>query len=97
MIAGLGLWGWKNERYTPIQLLRGGGVMSDSMTLSDDPKKALHEIAGYLRSVSMGSNRAVWDTEESKEIIGYYQRTEWLMGLLEIADECDRIVLVGPA
>jgi len=64
--------------------------MSEQITLDSDPKVALKEIAGYLRTVDMSGERAIQDVDY--ETIGYYQLVEWCQGLLEIADECDRII-----
>jgi len=53
-----------------------------------DPKEALRQIVGYLRTVNMNPDRAFL---EDGETLGYWQCTEWLEGLLEIADECDSL------
>ncbi|ARN69164.1 hypothetical protein FORC36_4647 (plasmid) [Vibrio vulnificus] len=79
--------------------------MSDhKLVLSDDPKKALKEIASYLRSVNTSPDRVVTETydcecgepqrcdcEKESEIVGYWQTPEYLEGLMEMADECERI------
>ncbi len=66
---------------------------NDPMTLdTDEPKEALRQIAGYLRCVTVNKDRAVI---KNGEIVGYFQTEEYLKGLLEIADECDRIIAVG--
>lgn len=57
--------------------------------LSDDPKKALLEIASYLETVEMNRNRKV---VENGEVVGYWQTPEWCSGLGEIAGECHRLV-----
>lgn len=63
--------------------------MSEPMTLdTTDPREALRQISNYLRTVSLSPDRSV---VVDGETIGYYQLTEWLEGLNEIADECDRI------
>lgn len=63
----------------------------EPMTLdTNDPVEALRQIASYLRCLEMKSGRKV-TTEDGTEILGYWQQTEYLQGLLEIADECDRI------
>jgi hypothetical protein len=59
------------------------------MTLSLDPKIALGEISSYLRTLSTKSDRAV---KQDGEIVGFWQTGEWLDGLIEIADECDKIM-----
>lgn len=58
------------------------------MILESDPIKALKEISGYLRCVST-SGREVKSAEG--ELESYWQTPEFLQGLLDIADECDRI------
>lgn len=78
------------------------------MKLSNLAGEALHEIASYLRSVSQTRDRAIREVPQAGEgsalrvsaatlkdplIVGFYQLTEWIDGLLEIADECDRLVL----
>ena len=61
----------------------------EPMTLdTDDANEALKQIAGYLRTVDLSSTRSV---VINHEFVGYWQCEEWLQGLLEIADECDRI------
>ncbi len=55
---------------------------------TDEPNEALRQIASYLRTVDMTRDRAVIQDGETE---GFWQRTEWLEGLKEIADECDRI------
>jgi hypothetical protein len=65
--------------------------MDDKMTLeTNDPKEALRQIANYLRTVNMSRERAV---VSDGELHGFWQCTEWLEGLKEIADECDRILI----
>lgn len=65
----------------------------EPMTIdTDEPKEALRQIASYLRTVTMHKSRAVLDEEGNIE--GYYQLTEWLQGLIEIAGECDRIIAI---
>lgn len=75
------------------------------MTLPDEPLEALSQIAGYLRTVNMRRGDAICEVErdgqsrlsigtsslEDPSIIGHWQCKEWLEGLLELADECDRI------
>ncbi len=65
----------------------------EKIKLSDDPKVALEEIGAYLRSISMNMERAVTEKEENGDsyVVGYYQTTEYLVGCLEIAEECERI------
>ena len=67
--------------------------MSDPMTLEDDPLKALHEIAGYLRCISFHPSRKTFGCDG--ELSGYSQTEEYLQGCLEIADECERIINKG--
>ena len=63
--------------------------MHDPMTLdTNEPNEALRQIANYLRTVDLSADREV---TFDGEVIGYYQLTEWLHGLKEIAGECDRI------
>lgn len=64
---------------------------SDPIKLPDDPLKAMHEIKGYLRSLSKAHCRAAYDSHD-EEIVGYWQTEEWLDGLLDIANECERIL-----
>lgn len=59
------------------------------MTLCDEPKAALKEIAGYLRCVST-KGREIKDGDG--ELLGYWQTPEYLQGCLDIAAECERIV-----
>ncbi len=66
----------------------------EPMTLeTDEPNEALRQIANYLRCLSMKDYRAVTNSFSSDhvELLGYWQTEEYLQGLLEIADECDRI------
>ncbi len=76
----------------------------DKMTLSSELPQALHEIGRYLRTVNKSLSYAVREVSEVEPrlrfgartlkdplIIGFYQLTEWIEGLLEIADECDRL------
>lgn len=86
---------------------------TDRMTLPDDPREALREIAGYLATVDMRPERAVCEHEDPEgcqprlsvrsyfknadpSIIGYYQLTGWLKGVLELAQECERIAALIP-
>lgn len=65
---------------------------NDPMTLeTDDPVEALRQIAIYLRTVDMSNARAVRANPDSENVSGFWQCTEWLEGLNEIANECDRI------
>lgn len=82
-------------------------MANEPMKLSDDPRQALREIAGYLITLDMRAERAVCEHEDPEgcqprlsvrsyvkndpSIIGYYQLTGWLQDLLGIADECERI------
>lgn len=59
-----------------------------SIKLPDDPKEALRHIASYLRTARTDRSRT---HVEGSDVVGYYQCTEWLNGLQEIASECDRI------
>lgn len=61
---------------------------------TNDPKEALQVIANYLRTVSLKDSRRVVErfSFDHVETLGFWQSTEWLEGLLEIADECDRII-----
>lgn len=65
----------------------------EPMTIdTDDPNEALRQIANYLRTVCIQDHRAVKaGPDYDQKIVGYYQLTEWLQGLLEIAEECERI------
>ena len=65
--------------------------MSEPITLENEPLAALHEIKGYLRSLSKTHGRKVID-QTTGEIDGYWQTAEWLDGLLDIANECERII-----
>ena len=65
--------------------------MNKPITLESESLAALHEISSYLRSLSMSNDRKVIE-EETSEIDGYWQTTEWLEGLIDIANECDRII-----
>jgi hypothetical protein len=70
-------------------------VSNDPMTLeTNDPKEALRQIASYLRCVKMTGSRAVKEPYSSDhiELLGYWQTEAYLNGLLELADECDRII-----
>jgi hypothetical protein len=75
------------------------------ITLSNNPVEALHEIASYLRTVRMDKRNAVGEFEKDgnsrdmvaplqpdhPQLIGYFQLTGWLQGLIDIADECERV------
>lgn len=64
----------------------------DPIELPDDPLAALGEIKGYLRSLNKTEHRAVRDPVITSDIWGYWQTPEWLDGLLDIANECERII-----
>lgn len=67
------------------------------VTLPDDPRKALAEIAAYLRTVQRGPDRSVRDPVHYADgIIGQWQTPEWLDGLVDIALECDRLAVPPP-
>ena len=63
--------------------------MIDPIKLPDNIPEALNDIAKYLKWVNMGIFRAVHDTDG--DVMGYYQTTKYLQGLLDIADECERL------
>ena len=57
--------------------------MSEKIELPKDPKRAMHEASSYINCISTNGDRAVKDCDG--EIIGYYQLTEYLDGLKDIA------------
>lgn len=59
------------------------------ITLPDDPKASLEQISQYLRTLSTHPARAI---RQDEEVIGFWQCSDWLDGLHDIADECDRLV-----
>lgn len=62
--------------------------------LSNDPVYALSQIAGYLRTMRKAPGRRL-KFDEINTV--YWQTEEWLDGLIEIADECDRIAALPPS
>lgn len=60
------------------------------MNLSPDPETALWQIAVYLRTVRIEPSRAVFDLQDRNEALGYWQTSDWLDGLLEMADAIDQ-------
>lgn len=65
------------------------------MKLSDDPKEALREIAGYLRSVRTDNGRKHYEKRGpeglGREFVGYWQTEDWFTGLAEIMAEAERV------
>jgi 2'-5' RNA ligase len=65
------------------------------ITLCNDPKCALTEIANYLATVVDEPWRAVLDSERvfgrRREIVGYWQTSEWIEGLRQLAKEAQRV------
>jgi hypothetical protein len=65
------------------------------ITLPDDPKLALQEIASYIRSVRDGRDRAHYQADDPQglvsELAGYYQTPEWIEGLKQCAAEAERV------
>jgi hypothetical protein len=63
--------------------------------LPDDPRKALSEIASYLRTARTDNDGRHYEPRGpeglGREHVGYWQPPEWLDGLAEIATEADRI------
>jgi hypothetical protein len=64
-----------------------------TITLPDDQKLALQEIASYIRSVRDGRDRAHWQDEGMGrvELAGYWQTPEWIEGLKQCAAEAERV------
>lgn len=62
----------------------------NAIKLSDDPKKSLLEIRSYLSTVKRTPDRK---TIQDGEAVGYWQCPDWIDGLHQIADECERIAL----
>jgi len=65
-------------------------VTFEPIKLKDELIPALEQISSYLRTVRLGLDRAV--KQEGFEV-GYWQTIDWLSGLLEIAGECDRLIV----
>ncbi len=65
-------------------------MSDDKIILSDDPSTALQQIASYLKAARLDSDRQVCD-EDEHEVIGYWQTPEYITGLHEIAEECERV------
>ncbi|MGR5465352.1 hypothetical protein ACPV5G_20660 [Photobacterium damselae] len=55
---------------------------------SNDPIKALQQVAAEIRALRKGNDRAVMC---SGEIVGYWQTTDYIDFLLEMADECEQV------
>lgn len=63
------------------------------ITLSDDPIKALEEIASYLSAVNYSMDRKVVEEDGGEPfIVGFIQTPEYLQGCVDIVLECRRIV-----
>ena len=61
--------------------------------LSDDPIKALEEIADYLKAINYSKEREVVEDDEGEPfIVGFIQTPEYLQGCVDIVHECRRIV-----
>jgi len=63
----------------------------DKIVLSNDPKIALAEIAGYLSSINYHRSHAVFDADD-KYLLGYWQTPEYLQGIVDIKLEIERII-----
>lgn len=57
------------------------------MMLSNDPIIALAEIAAYLNTLRLEGREVYKDGE----LLGYWQTSEWLEGLLEIAKKAQTV------
>lgn len=76
------------------------------MKLADNPARALEQIAHYLESAyKAGAGRDVFADSVGKvfkapgkdrELMGVWQTPEYTEGLLEIAQECRRVIVVPP-
>lgn len=87
-------------------------MRTETVTLPDDPRCALAEIAGYLRTMDRSEYRAVFETSPTSVGVhyslgpkrefwnpdpeGYWQTAEWLAGLQDLAAECDRLAVPEP-
>lgn len=61
--------------------------------LSDDPIKALDEIADYLKAINYSKDREVVEDDDGEPfLVGYAQTPEYLQGCVDIFHECRRIV-----
>jgi len=59
-----------------------------AIKLSNDPKEALKEVASYLRTAKRTNDRRVI---QDGEVVGYWQCPDWIDGLHQIAEECERL------
>jgi len=64
------------------------------LKLSDDPKRLLYEVAGYLETLRMDHDRQVRD---GSEVAGYLQTADWLLGLRQLSKHCGKISGLTPA
>jgi len=62
----------------------------------------IYRIPRYLRTLR--NDRPVFDTDDPSEVVGHWQTKDWLVGLIEIAEECEDLsseltgkVLIGIA
>ncbi|EKO3439439.1 hypothetical protein NTE19_003331 [Vibrio fluvialis] len=61
--------------------------------LSNDPIKALTEIAGYLSAINYAKQHEVIENDDGEpHLAGYVQTPEYLQGCADIVAECKRIV-----
>jgi hypothetical protein len=65
-----------------------------ALNLSNDPNRLLYEVAGYLETLRMDAGRHVSD---GSEVSGYWQTTDWLLGLLQLSEHCGKISGLTPA
>lgn len=65
----------------------------DPIKLNDDPLKALGEVSGYLSSINYGKQHEVIESDDGTPyVVGYWQTPEYLQGIVEIHQECKRII-----
>jgi hypothetical protein len=78
---------------TPAALAPVTGSTFPPLKLSDDPKRLLYEVAGYLETLRMERGRAVRDVTE---VLGYWQTTNWLLGLKQLGEHCGAVSGLTP-
>lgn len=66
------------------------------MTLPDDPRAALLELAQYINQIKTTAENRVPIHGDPRAAIGYWQSCEYLHGLLELACEAERVAKRKP-